>query len=843
MTSLQPFLFAGSDIGLETDVQPYILPDKGYVVLQNGYVFRERVVKRQGLKFLGRLRRDVDYASISNISASGAGTFTFDLFTIFPFPTGEPNQEIAQGSITNITITIATPISQVLTDTMGTGIMSITGSGPITEAVINYATGVLTLTFSGAATASASTFVGGYYPGLPVMGIRPREQPLSTFQQTIFFDQHYAYIFNAGVFIEWIPGTTWNGTDSDFFWTTNYRGSDSSIRLFFETNFVNDSDDPMRYTDGTTWTTFQPALTSSINLYSAKILIPYYGRLLALNTWEGSTQNGAKNFFSRCAFSRIGDPTAADSWRRDIFGRGGSIDAPTAEAIIGATFYKNTLIVTFERSTWQLRYQGDYGIPFIWERISSDFGSESPFSSVLFDQGVLTVGNRAIVSCNASTVDRIDEKIPDLIFDFANANNGNKRISGVRDYVRELVFWSYVDSEFQSTYPNYVLVYNYRNKTFAQFRDNVTAFGTFYLNEGITWDSTTTLWDSTSVTWDDQSGQINYPYIVAGNQQGFVDYYGYTSPDEGSLSITAVSIQTNLPQGILLTITVPNHNLQFDDIIMLNSLNFVAIGVVIPTTLNGQIFRVQEVVDENTLFLSQWSYLEQQYYTDLRNVLPIPGSYQYVGGGQVICLPRLDVQTKDFNPYQSKGQQAFISYIDFLMDRTQSAEMSVNLYIDSDVQESTNLVLGNTELETSAQFPGLILGASQSNPCNINSPQHALVTGNRIQITNVIGMTQLNGNFYNITVVDANNFTLNVDSTGFTAYQSGGNWVTVNFNIFFVPESSYAWHRFFASAVGQFIRVEMTYDANLMNNIVTHQQNWVLNALNMYMKPAGKLVF
>lgn len=834
--TLQPILIAGSDVGLETDVKPYILPDKGYPVLENAYVFRERVTKREGLRLLGRLAR-----SFSNVSigTSGVSPWTFSIFSTVSPAITETNKEIRPGSVV---IVIG---GETFTD-QGNGIL-IGSPTPLSNfGIINYVSGDVTITTSiGSGTAATISFI--YYPALPTMGVRPREQPTTTapqpssFPQTIFFDTKYAYTYTNGLITEWIPGTTWNGNDYNLMWTSNYQGVTPANRLLFTTNFLTDAANPMRFTDGSTWTDFAPAITSAQFLFGARILIPYYGRLLALNTFEGISRAGAVNFFARCRFSQIGDPTATDAWRSDMFGKGGSIDAPTAEAIVSAIFFKNTLIVDFERSTWQLRYVGDYGIPFIWERISSDFGTQSTFSNILFDDGVRSIGTRAITIKNSSNVQRIDEKIPDLVFDFQNQNNGANRISGVRDYQRELVFWAYVNSQVQATYPTNVLVYNYRNQTFAQFRDSVTSFGTFNLVDGITWDSTNIFWDDEVVTWDNDVTQTEFPYICSGNQQGFIHLYGYTTPDQPSLSVTGITI-TPSSGGFSIQITVPNHNLQAEEIIMITNLNFISGNTAISNTINGRIFGIQAVVDANTLNLSQWSFDEQQYYTNLQNISPTTSS-GYVGGGQVTLFPKLNVQTKDFNPYQTEGKQAFISYIDFLTMTTDSAEMSVNLYVDSSTEISTNLITGNKELETSVGVPGLIFKAFQENPCRIFSPQHSLSSGTEIQIFNVIGMTQLNGNIYIITVLDADNFTLNgVDATGFTPWISGGTWYTLT-NQYFVPGSDYAWHRFFATSVGQFIRIQMTYDDNLMNNIVTHQQDWELNAINMYMKAAGKLVF
>lgn len=82
---------------------------------------------------------------------------------------------------------------------------------------------------------------------------------------------------------------------------------------------------------------------------------------------------------------------------------------------------------------------------------------------------------------------------------------------------------------------------------------------------------------------------------------------------------------------------------------------------------------------------------------------------------------------------------------------------------------------------------GAITGIVQpSNPSQLTSPSHDLVTGSIILIDNVGGMVQLNGNTYTITVIDANNFTLDgIDNTAFGAYTGGGTWTTSSPNFSF----------------------------------------------------------
>ena len=70
----------------------------------------------------------------------------------------------------------------------------------------------------------------------------------------------------------------------------------------------------------------------------------------------------------------------------------------------------------------------------------------------------------------------------------------------------------------------------------------------------------------------------------------------------------------------------------------------------------------------------------------------------------------------------------------------------------------------------------VISSITQSNPAVVTtSTDHGLVTGDEIRITGVIGMTQVNDREFVITVVDADEFSLNgEDSTGHTAHVFGG---------------------------------------------------------------------
>ena len=84
-----------------------------------------------------------------------------------------------------------------------------------------------------------------------------------------------------------------------------------------------------------------------------------------------------------------------------------------------------------------------------------------------------------------------------------------------------------------------------------------------------------------------------------------------------------------------------------------------------------------------------------------------------------------------------------------------------------------------TGLATTVNYTqsGTISAATQANPVSITCTGHGLSTGAEIKFAGVVGMTELNGNTYRITAIDADTFNLDgVDGTGFTAYTSGGEW-------------------------------------------------------------------
>lgn len=69
---------------------------------------------------------------------------------------------------------------------------------------------------------------------------------------------------------------------------------------------------------------------------------------------------------------------------------------------------------------------------------------------------------------------------------------------------------------------------------------------------------------------------------------------------------------------------------------------------------------------------------------------------------------------------------------------------------------------------------GTVTAATKANPGQVTVVAHGLVTGNKVLISGVGGMTQLNGNVYTVIKIDDDNFTIGVDTTGYSTFTSGG---------------------------------------------------------------------
>lgn len=691
--SYKPFYISSfeNESGLDTYYESFLIPEKAFPELEDAFAWRGRIRRRDAFELLGRLRREI--VDLSEAATSGAANYTVaDILT--SIRADQPNAEIQPDTLV-ITISAGNVDETIYNDNGLGGITFVSGPYTISSGTINYITGQLVLNFTGVPVVGKTVDVSlFYYPSLPVMGLPTRETININDEEIVAFDTIYAYRFVTGQFQEFpsVTPTTWSGSDSDFFWATNYWQTAGNNELFWVTNFF--ISDPIRYWDQSDWTDFAPILraddaTTPTVLTQARIIIPYKDRLVVLNTVETDTTGFNNLFPQRARWSQNGDPTiigtvqagpswnVVGAWADDVVGKGGYVDAYTNEQIISAEFIKDVLIVKFERSSWKLLYTGNETLPFIWQKINTELGAESTFSLIPFDKGVFSVGNVGIMTDDSINVSRIDQRIPQTVFNINNDNEGVKRVYGIRDFVNELALWTYPNSAENPTYPNKILVYNYVNQTWAIFNDSFTCFGYFQRQDDLSWETIPyTSWNAWNTAWNSGAIQSAYPDIIGGNQQGFVEIlFQDNTFNDPSLAITAIAATLAGQAG---QITVPNHNLQ--------SGQFIKITGIMGTGsdgLNDTIYKIIDIIDANNFtFINE----------DSATMPAVSGTY--VGGGLVTVLNNINILTKRFSPFYDQGSQCRLGYVDFFFDKTSDGEVTVNLLLD----ESSSIIVNDPTL-------------------------------------------------------------------------------------------------------------------------------------------------
>ncbi len=117
---------------------------------------------------------------------------------------------------------------------------------------------------------------------------------------------------------------------------------------------------------------------------------------------------------------------------------------------------------------------------------------------------------------------------------------------------------------------------------------------------------------------------------------------------------------------------------------------------------------------------------------------------------------------------------------------TKLAADSVSVYRGGVLQtETTHYTLDDTtgivtfvadsSKAVNANSTKAVTGLTQANPGSVTCVGHGFSTGDKIKLTSVGGMTQVNNTYFTITVTDADHFTIGVNTSAYTAYTSGGS--------------------------------------------------------------------
>ena len=609
------YLIAPFTMGIQKDLEPWLLPDQAYEQLNNAYIYRGKVVKRFGAMGI-------------------SGIFGLDQLG------SRLRLEVKTGTVPGAVFAIGQAFS------VGDDILTVNALGvPATLLTTN---GAITGTYN--TTTGAYVIVGAgatpiyFYPATPVMGFADYESTSLNDEPTYAFDTQFAYQIVNNVWERLGAGAaTWTGTDSDFFWTHTYRGVTADLRTLFVTNHV--QADGIRYFDGTTWFAYSPVYVGANVIISCKLIVGFKERLLLLNTIEsGGT------FVNRVRYSAKGSPFAVNAFIEVPNGNGGFFDIPVKESIISCREFKDRLIIYCERSTWEIVSTSNAITPFKLRQINGEYGAESTFSVVPFDAAILSVGENGINACNCQNVDRIDSAIPDEVFKFHNDNNGQIRVHGIRDYRAGMVYWTVPQEKSTAKFPNRILAYNHNTNSWSFFDDSITCFGYYYYQDDVTWADINMAWEEYDASWNSYIFDEAYRTPIAGNQTG----YTFVIVPELSFNAPSLQITDIVDAAGVVTITSINHNLKSGDWIFIED----CVGI---TELNGENFRV------NTIDADSFTIDES----------PVV-SGTYAGGGIIILVSKIDIKTKRFNFYTNVGAKTSIEKTDFLVDKIDNGAITVD---------------------------------------------------------------------------------------------------------------------------------------------------------------------
>lgn len=523
MSNYQPFLISEFKTGLYDYLQPWIRPQDAFEPLEDAYIYRSVLQKRNGSTILGNQLADhkpvmgimqfqnETNGSIKLVVASTKSAYVYtpgatqDSGTFDPLVTvGGANSIFWKGNATG-TIPIDTfwtnwavgPGTVFITD--GTTTVSFDGAGVMTGAAgifnsgsINYTTGIVTITFNGATANTNLSVSGTLVTPTPVLG---------------------------GYF---------SGTIVNFFNWTNWQPTSSVTSLSVSYLYMTNNKDPVTIFDGTNLArpVFYVNSASTVFIKTALDVKTYNNRLLLLRPTILGESNAANQDIY---YSAIFDPF---NFVGDIAGNGGAISAATGDQIISAEFVRDNLIIAFSNSTWSFQISGVNNPPFIFRRLNSSKNTSCPYAGVQYDERVTNLGSTGFLACDGVNVQRFDIAVIDYYESRIAQKYFNQDFSQRYDNLNQtwMLYPSFDDPnplvDALAPGSDEMLIYNFLENTWATYRNSfpMTCLGKFQITSGTTWADLNIdpndLWENTQMPWDSYATQTTAPILIGGDTTG-----------------------------------------------------------------------------------------------------------------------------------------------------------------------------------------------------------------------------------------------------------------------------------------------------------------------------------
>lgn len=774
-----PFLIAPFGTGLDTDVEPWLAPMDAFTEIVNGHIHHGYVQKRSGYRFLAEM---VHGREITAATASTPAVFTVGSATGLANDDSVTLHYLAGGSWANLngqtyTITGLSGATFSLVDSGGT---TVDGSA------------------LGAYTANSGRL--GTFEGERIMGIFRYIASTNT-RQTLIADTERVGIYNSSTNLIdpldlYDSGGTlrtnndaFSSSDTDYIVAANWQSAGVVNRVYISNGKAYQSGTPgtdgLLYYDATdrgapatpNVVQFQPSLGGSNVLYGSKLIFALRQRLVVLHTFEynGSTTN---TFPQRARWCAAQDPT---NWDDTTAGGGGYVDAPTGEQIISAQEIQDVIIVHFTDSVWTLRPVSDPSLPFRWDKLNSFRACDGKMATVGYDRYSVALGTRGITATDGVETRRVDTRIQDFVTDEINDSQFGK-VFGERSYSNQRMWILYPYTESDDT--NAALIYDDDSGAYSTYHINmnVLGYGTNALDYAAQDFVASNDLDKAAQDFDDETSQSffwseNSELFLGGDTSGKVYIMETENTDDGTpVTFSLISAAWNPfnQQGV---------EAQFGYIDFFCSSDQT-------TTVNIQFFKDNNEVpyqSQSIDLLPNLSYLTS--ITDIIiNADPTTGFTVYAP-----------------NHGLSAGQSVYFYGV-------------TNALFFNDILWTVGATVTRDTftVDTSiVSYGSAITGISQASPGVVTSTAHGFVDGDQVYIVNVSGMTEVNNLLFTVANATDDTFELSgVDTSGFTAYSSGGYVFYKYLNGGTVTERKFyrtkVWKRAYAGGIGYQHKIKIT---------------------------------
>lgn len=513
--TLQPRIIAPIGSGLNRYFPSWTSPEDSFFEMDNCYAKRGRVLKRQGTQILARAPEYIPTGGAPGnfvITAIVTGTQTVTMTSVVA-STMVPGQRVwLQQNGVEIGSFVITAVAGAAPETLT---LRYVANTPISPKIGQLSAGVVAV----------------YLPIQGLLGYEVQAGDEQTRLVVCTSKQLCIYNSSAGTITEPTPAVRPTARNYEMYQGNMFQGA------LFLTNF---RDLIYRY-DGANFATYTPATAGTTAVQSARIIIPYRGRLVLLYTYEGAAGPGTaypqRARWSAAGVDIITDPNA---WGSVTFNGATFADAATGQAIVGAAIVRDQLIVYFERSIWTLKYTDNPLNPFQWELINDQYGAGSTLGVWSFDDSALGISQQGLVASNGSDTKRIDLPVLDVVQNIETSFQNQpgapadrripsnyRRVAMQQDYYNQQMLITYPSEQTSADYvqaanvrANRILIWNYLENSWAQGEAFYTALFLFRTTGELSWSTLTNPWSTYTQPWSTYGALESKLIIAAGHDSG-----------------------------------------------------------------------------------------------------------------------------------------------------------------------------------------------------------------------------------------------------------------------------------------------------------------------------------